>query len=245
MSLEKNLHDVKEKLTKDQDLLVNAFRLESFYKKYKNIIFIILALVVLFGIYQGIAYYRDYTRQQNVERLINKLSSKNLNPNERKEIEQEIQQNNSDFYDFYRYTLLQNLSILEIKNPENIQELERLAHSKNAIIAALASYQYATFTEDIEKLENFKAQDLEILEDRAKFQAAYLYIQQGNIKKAHEILDGIQPNENNSYVYNMAMRLKHYGITQGMQQIKDNANNKEVSNKIDTTLEQTKKANKD
>lgn len=236
MSLEENLHGVKEKLANDQNLLVNAFKLEAFYKKYKALLLIILACIVLFGIYQGIAYYRDHTRLQDSKRLINELSAKNLASEKRKEIEKEMQQVNPELYDFYRYTALQNLSDLEIKKPENLQDLEKLTHSKNPILSALASYQYATFTEDIQKLENFKNDVSQTLQDRAKFQAAYLYMQKGNVAKAHEILDSIQPNEGNQSIYAMAMRLKHYGVTQNFgQKTQPSKNDNAIKPSTDTT----------
>lgn len=214
MSLQNNLHEVKEKLAKDQNLLFNAFRLESFYRKYKIWIFILIAILIALGSYYGILCYLDFRKQQESENIINKLYDKNLAAEQRKEIEQQLHIINPILYDFYRYTSLQHFSILELKKEENLQILKEIMQSQNSLIAALATYQYATLTQDISMLEHFDSKPSNVLRDRAVFQAAYLYMQQNDIKRAQELLDSIQPRDNNQYIYRLATLLRHYGITQ-------------------------------
>ena len=123
MSIEKNLHDVKDKLTKDQNLLVSAFKLETFYKKYKNFLFLAIALLVLFGIYIGIKAYTEHRTNSRANELMNTLYSKNLTEEDRKKTEETLATIKPDLYDFYRYTQLQNLSLLQLKSDENLAVL--------------------------------------------------------------------------------------------------------------------------
>lgn len=222
MSVENNLHEVKEKLAKDQNLLVSAFRLETFYKKYKKYLLIIVLLVISFGIYKGIVVYQEHRTTEQANELLNKLYSKTISDDERKSVESKLATVKPTLYDFYRYTKLQNLSSLQLKSDDNLAILKELGQSKNPLIAALANYQYASFSENLEMLENFKTDIAPILSDRAKFQAAYLYMQNNNIKKAHEILNTIQPNENNQIVAQMASLLKHYGVSKEGQNTPEN-----------------------
>lgn len=230
MSVEKNLHEVKERLAEDQNLLVSAFRLETLYKRYKKYIFIIISLLVIFGIYKGITAYREHRTTEEADKLLNTLYSKTVSDDEKKIAESKLATIKPILYDFYRYTKLQNLSPLQIKSDENLAILKELSQSKNPLIATLASYQYASFSENLEMLENFKADVAPILRDRARFQAAYLYIQNNNIQKAQEILKSIQPSENNQIVVKMASLLRHYGVSeaeQGIQANKGNTGNNE------------------
>ena len=213
MSIEKNLHDVKDKLTKDQNLLVSAFKLETFYKKYKNFLFLAVALLVLFGIYMGIRAYTEHRTNSQANELMNTLYSKNLTEEDRKKTEETLATIKPDLYDFYRYTQLQNLSLLQLKSDENLAVLEQLSKSNNELVATLASYQYAVFGEKLELLEDFKSDSMPILRDRARFLAAYLYMQNNNTQKAREILESIQPRDNNKLVAEMATLLKHYGVS--------------------------------
>ncbi|WP_181882389.1 hypothetical protein [Helicobacter didelphidarum] len=214
MSLENDLHEVKAKLAKDQNLLVNAFRLESFYRKYKIWIFIIIGLLVAFALYQGIILYINHHKQEKTNKIANELARTNLTQEERATQMQKLQEQNPELYDFYRYVELQNLNGLELKEEKNLEILKGIMDSKHPLIAALATYQYASLTQNLDMLENFNANVSHVLRDRARFQAAYLYIQQNNIAKAHEILNSISLRENNQYIYQMANQLKHYGIQQ-------------------------------
>ncbi len=227
MSVENNLHEVKEKLAKDQNLLVSAFRLETFYKKYKKFIFIVFGLIVLFGIYQGIMIYQEHRTTTQANELMNTLYSKTATDEEKKHAEAILATIKPTLYDFYRYTQLQNLNPLQLKNDENLALLQQLSQSKNPLIAALASYQYASLSENLELLEHFNADVAPILRDRARFQAAYLYLQNNNMQKAHEILQSIQFNGNNQIVARMATLLRHYGVhTDMLSHTKVDATNK-------------------
>ncbi len=213
MSIEKNLNEVKDKLTKDQNLLVSAFKLETFYKKYKKIIFLAIAFVIAFGVYKGIAMYQEYRIKVLSNTILNKLYDNKIIGEDKKAIEKELLDTNPILYDFYQYNKLQNLSTLQLKSNENLAILQQLSRSNDLFISSLASYQYATLTENIQMLQDFESNISPILQDRAKIQVAYMYMKDNDIKKANEILDSIKSNTNNQFTYRMALLLKHYGIT--------------------------------
>lgn len=236
MSIENNINEVKEKLAKDQNMLVSAFRLETFYKKYRKYLFVIILLIVCFGVYSGITAYKDYRTTTQANELLNTLYSKTISDDERKLTESKLAAIKPTLYDFYRYIQLQNLSLLQIKSDENLAILKELSQSKNPLIASLATYQYAVFSENLDMLENFKTDISQVLSDRARFQAAYLYLQKNDVKKAQEILTTIQPNENNSIVARLASLLKHYGVVETGQPLQtDKA--KQNSNAKSTTVQ--------
>lgn len=183
---------------------------------------------MIFGIYKGIMAYQEHRTTEQVNELLNTLYSKTISDDEKKTIESKLAKIKPTLYDFYRYTQLQNLSLLQLKSNENLAILKELSQSENPLIATLASYQYAVFSENLEMLENFKADIAPILSDRAKFQAAYLYMQNNNIKKAHEILKTIQPNENNQIVSHMASLLRHYGVTEENKENEKNQNKSDI-----------------
>ncbi len=214
MSIENNLNEVKDKLTKDQNLLVSAFKLESFYKKYKFFIFFIIALVVLFAVYKGFVMYQEHRIKELSSNILNKLYDINIIDEDKIAVEKELLDVNPILYDFYQYNKLQALSTLQLKSDENMLLLQQLSKSSDPFISSLASYQYATLTENMEMLESLNSSVSPIFQDRAKIQVAYTYMRDNNIKKAHEILDSIKSSQNNQSLYRIASLLKHYGIMQ-------------------------------
>lgn len=213
MSLKDNLNDAKSKLSSDQTLLISAFRLESFYRKNKILIYIIIVLAILFGIYKGYEHYMDSKMRQESEAIMNELYSVRLiDDRKRSELESKLEKSNPVLYDFYVYTTLQKLSLPELGEKKNLDKLHSIMDSKNKLIATLATYQYATISENLDLLENFSDEVSKLLRDKARYQAAYLYMQKGEVKRAREILSSITLRDDNQDVYNMAVRLRHYGV---------------------------------
>ena len=176
-------------------------------------IYNIIILLLLFVVYKGIDTYRENQINAQASEIMNDLYSKNITEEDKKKKEELLAKIKPDLYDFYRYTQLQNLSLLQLKSDENLNILKQLSKSHNKLIATLANYQYAVFGEHLELLENFKSDSMPTLQDRARFLAAYIYMQNNNIQKAYEILNTIQPNDNNRLIAEMATLLKHYGVS--------------------------------
>lgn len=212
MSLDKNLSEVKDKLAGDQSMLVNAFRLESFYKKYKFWIYIIIAAILGFGVYKGVSHYILQAHRAEVGVILNELASNDIEKNKKTELLNELKAKDSTMYDFYMYDYLRKLSVLQIKEEENLDILKGLMGSKEPLIAEFATYQYGSINEDLGILEAAEFKNTPILRDRARFLAAFLYLQKDEISKARTLLDSIQKRDDNEQIYQMASFLKHYGI---------------------------------
>lgn len=211
-NLENNLREVKDKLAGDQNMLLNAFRLETFYKKYRIYIFIIIAAIVVFGIYKGFSYYSNLNHKEKLHNILNELSQKDLDSTKKNELLSQLKSQDSILYDFYMYDTLHNLSVLELKQEENLNTLKQLIDSKDPLIAALSAYQYAAITEDVSLLQSYNFGSLEILKDRASLLAAYLYLKKNDIAKSRELLNGIKQRKDNEHIFRLAKLLKHYGV---------------------------------
>ena len=206
---------VVDALTRDKDAIVQAFRLEAVYKKYKTLIFVLLAISIVLGAFFAFNSYKKSKNEEESRSIIFKLQS--ASAEEKTELESKLKSLSPVLHDYYIYTKLQDLPASQLLQEENLAMLDELSKSKHPLIAALASYQRASLTKDAAKLEAFdppwKSQegaDSSILRDRARLQAAYLYLQNNEIEKAHEILDSIAAG--NGRMRNLAKGLRHYGI---------------------------------
>lgn len=211
-NLERNLHEVKEKLASDQNMLFNAFALETFYKKYKIYIFAFIALIIAVIAYFSIsAYINSYHKEKMIE-LMNKIMAKDIDEAQKTQLLEQLKKEDSKLYDFYMLENLQKLSPLEIKDSKNMEILKSLMSSKEPLIADMATYQYAVFEQDLSLLESYAFATSPLLRDRARFMAAYLHLQKGEIALAHALLNSITKRDDNAQIYELATLLKHYGL---------------------------------
>ena len=173
MSLEQNIHYIKEEFNKDEKLLASMIRFEKWIKRYK-IYLIILAVFILGSIiiYTANEYYQEYQQQQ-----ISKLYDKSLLGDE--ESIQKLKQSQSKLYDLY---LLKQA--ITNNNENSLDYLQ--SSSKDPFIAKLAKYQNASLKRDIRTLALKDSTELGYLE------AAFLDIQKGNLQEARDILIKIQ-----------------------------------------------------
>ncbi|STQ85902.1 hypothetical protein LS73_007235 [Helicobacter muridarum] len=226
MSLENNLQKITDKLAKDQSSIISAFRLEMLYKKYKVLFFMVISVVSFVIIFYAISSYQIKQTREKSNQILSKLykiPASDETSNEQKKLEAELQIIAPSLYDFYIYTNLQRLSNAQLLQEENLSKLKKLTESKNELIATLATYQYTVISQDLKSMESFQSKWLnkkdkdtlnnnDILKDRLTLQAAYIYMQNNNIQKAHQLLDSITPKENNQYVLKTARELIHYGV---------------------------------
>ncbi|RDU73673.1 hypothetical protein CQA66_00315 [Helicobacter aurati] len=226
MSLESNLHKITERFTKDQNSIANAFRLEILYRKYKVLIFTIVFIFIAGIIFFTIHSYRAKQILEESNQIFSQLremSNDESKLQERKKLEEQLQHIAPVLYDFYIYTQLQDLPLTQLMQEENLAKLQNLFKSKNELIATLAIYQHAILTQDLHALESFYSKWIDkketqssyfndILRDRALLQAAYIYLQNDNIAKAHELLDSITLKDGNQYIFKIAKELRHYGL---------------------------------
>lgn len=216
MALNNKLNQVKDELIHDQSLLVQAFKLESFFRKYRVLIIafgvILLALIAYFVI----SNYNEGKKNAEASLLFNEIVLKNQNKQDTKDLEDKLKALNPVLYDYYIFNFLANLSYDALMQKENLDKLESISNSKDEYIKQMASYTLASLKQDLDGLS--KAAEYSFLNNNMKnliyMQLAYIYIQNNNIKKAQDTLlkttsDGINADVRfNSFI----SHLKHYGV---------------------------------
>ncbi|PAF42257.1 hypothetical protein [Helicobacter sp. 11S03491-1] len=194
MSIKKNIKQIQEEFKGDEKILENAFRLERLYKKYKYFLFAIIIALIVWFVYAKFSSYNAEKQAQQTTTIYNKLLK---NPNNQALLD-ELKNSSRDLYNLYEYAQA-------LKDGDK-QTLQKLSESKNIIIKNLATYQYASYSEDPEKLESMSKTPMK---DLAILQAAYLLDKQNKIIEARTLLDQI---DRISPTYQIASILKHYGV---------------------------------
>ena len=181
-----NIADVKKELSGDEKVLESVFKLETLYKKYKYIIWVIVLGLILFFV--------GKTVMQSMHEA--KLEEANM-------AFLTLQKNDSD---------TQALATLKEKNPvlfelfsyakanknKDVKVLGSLANSTNEVIADASAYTASA-------LEN-KIFDSKLYKEMAIIEEAYLAIKSGDIKNANVKLDLIAED---SALSMLASLLKH------------------------------------
>jgi len=189
VSIKDELQIVKEELTSDEKMLESAFRLERLYKKYKKMIWTVIALTVIgFG---GKAAWGIY--------LQNKLDAANAsfltlqkNPNDPKAREI-LKKNNPKLFALFELS--------QAVKSGSADTLKPLASSKDMLIADIARYHAGV-------LEG-QPVDVTYYHDLAVVEEAWIDLKSGKKTEARNKLSLIGEN---SPVAKIAQLLKHYTI---------------------------------
>jgi len=180
--------EIKEQLKKDEELLVQVFKLEKFIKKYK--IHIIIAAVILI-VYVIAKTTYNYIKTQELIKTNNALDELIANPNDKKALE--IVKENKKLYELYLLNKGKDLDKI------NISELKEFA-----------AYKLAMKKGNISALQNYILNpDYKILKDAARVALIRAYLKEGNRKRALEVSKDVTPN---SKFADIAKYLLHYGI---------------------------------
>ncbi|MBX7490903.1 hypothetical protein [Helicobacter turcicus] len=189
MSLKQNVKYIKEEMNNDEKMLESLLRLESWFRRYKTLLFALLgiATIAIAG-YVGNNYYQE-NRQQTLANAYEKA----LKGDEAALTI--LKDSKSRLYDLY---LFQNA----LKNQDSTT-LKTLESSKDPLIAQFAKVQNASLNKDLNVLNSQSAGDFGYL------QAALLEMQAGNAQKAREILEKIK---NDSPLRDIANALTHFSL---------------------------------
>lgn len=194
MSLEQNVHYIKDELNNNEKILEGLIRFESWFKRYKILIVVLLATLVSWLVVYNIMNYYQEKQQLKIANFYEKALLGD-------EIAiQSLKESQSKLYDLYLFQ--------KALSSNDKATLEQLQSSKDPIIAKLSKYQNASLNHNIEVLN---------LQDSTEFgylQAAFLEIEKENFKEAKNILEKIQ---NNSPTKDIANSLEHLTI-KGMKE---------------------------
>lgn len=189
MSLKENIDAVKQEISTEEQFLESIIKGERFFKKYKKIIIVLVAFIVV----ASIAYAAViYIHQNQIEKANVAYASLLKNPKDETALAT-LKSNDERLYNLFLFT--------QAINNNNTAELEKLSKLKSdSILADIASYQLAS-DNDANDVKS------ELLRGMALLHVGYKFLLEGKVKEAK--LQFAQIAEN-SPAKNVANNLEHY-----------------------------------
>ena len=186
MSIKDDVNYVKKELSGDEKILESAFKVEELYKKYKFVIWgVVAALILAFAGKTAIdAMHEAKLAEANQAFLTLQTKADDT------QALQTLKEKNPALFELFSYT--------QAVKKKDVKALNTLAGSSNAVIADSSKYVAAT-------LEN-KSSDSKLYKELALLEAAYLAIKAGDVKSARSKLELI---DERSSVSMLASLLKH------------------------------------
>ncbi len=200
MSIKNDLNYIKNELSSDEKLLENAFKLEILYKRYKYIIWTLVAVAIIaIAAYSINLYYVEYNANK-YSAIYNSLLE---NPND-SELQDSLKNGNDKLYKMF---VLQQA--LKNGNLADLQTLsaESSKDGKSDLVQYLALYYLGSFERNLVDLEKI---DKYTLGDLAKLQQAYVLINDGKLDDAKNIISKIPQD---SALFELSKFLSHYMIS--------------------------------
>ena len=186
VSIKDDVNYVKTELSSDEKVLESAFKLETFYKKYKFLIWGVVGAVLLYFV---VITGMEAVRQSKLEAANQAFLTLQSKPDDAKALEI-LKENNPALYEVYTFSVA--------AHKEDVKTLSTLTDSKNDIIADMSRYTVGA----IEK----KPVDSKLYTELAYLEEAYVLIQAGEIKKAKAKLEQI---DGRSQLSTFAKLLEH------------------------------------
>jgi len=178
--------DVKQELSSDEKVLESAFKLETFYKKYRVALWSFVAVVALFFIGRSIINVMEETRLTEANSALLTLQK---NPEDSAALDT-LKKKNPALFELYSYA--------QAAKKRDKAVLSTLSQSNNTVVSDASRYTLAVMEE--------KTTDSALYKEMTLLEEAYLAIQNKEIKKAEEKLGMIDPR---SPVATLAQLLKH------------------------------------
>lgn len=192
MSIKRDLENIKEEFQNDGRIFESAFQLERIFQRYKWVLVAIIVLALAGWVYTGIKGIIQEKNAKEASQLYTQLAQ-NHSEETFKQLEQKAPQ------------LAEFLLLKKAVQSSNEEELKQLENSKNEFIKDFATYQIAMLKKDIKKLGEVKGE----FSSLAKFEQAFLLIQDKQITQAKEVLQSIPQNSN---IHELSKLLAHYGV---------------------------------
>ncbi|QOY52945.1 hypothetical protein [Candidatus Sulfurimonas baltica] len=194
MSLKDNIDMVKEELNSEEKFFEKAVITERFVKKYKNLMIITVASIILV-VGANIAYNAN---EQSKITAANVALIKLQNDAGDLDALNELKSLSPNLYDVWIFS--------KAVADKDIETIKKLKNSKALIIDDLVKYELAN---DAVSLNEYASKQDAIFRDLALLQSAVLLLNENKIEEAHNKLLKISQE---SPLSNLAKSLIHYGI---------------------------------
>ncbi len=186
MSIQDDVKFVKKELSGDEKILESAFKIEELYKKYKFVIWgVVATLILAFAGKTGMDAMHE-AKLSDANKAFLTLQTKS-DDTQALEI---LKAKNPALFELFTYA--------EAVKKKDVKALNSLEGSSNAVIADASKYVAAT-------LEN-KSSDTKLYKEMALLEEAYLAIKAGDTKSAKAKLELI---DERSSLAMLASLLKH------------------------------------
>lgn len=182
--------EVKKELSSDEKVLESAFKLETLYKKYKILIWVVV--IALFAYFIGSQVMQSMHKQRLAE--ANKAFLTLQKDSGNAQALATLKEKNRALYELFTFS--------KASKDADTKTLATLENSTNEVISDLSKYTVAG-------LEN-KSSDSRLYKEMSNLESAYLAIKSGDIKNATAKLDLIPEN---SALAQIATLLKHSTLT--------------------------------
>jgi hypothetical protein len=189
VSIQDDVKYVKNELSGDEKILESAFKIETLYKKYKLLIWGIVAAVLLFFIGSSVMESMHESKLEDANKAFLTLQKK---PNDTSALET-LKSKNPALFELFTFS--------EAVKKQDIPVLTTLASSKNEVVSDSSKYVVA----NLEK----KEANSRLYKEMADVEGAYLALKANDPAKAKEQLELI---DERSAVAPIATLLKHATI---------------------------------
>ncbi len=192
MSIKQNLETIKEEFKSDEKIFESAFKIERIFRRYKWVFIGIIAIFIILWIYTGIKNILEEKNAKEASKIYTQL-------------QQEYSANLFEQLEKKAPNLAEFLLLRKAVQNGDEEALQKLSNSKIAFISDFAKYQNAMLQKDINKLASING----AFSDLAKFEQAFLLIQDKKTIQAQELLQSIPQD---SSIKELSKLLAHYGI---------------------------------
>ena len=188
---------VKEELSSEEKFFEKAVMTERVVKKYKKAIIGSILGVTLFVAGSIVYTQMEEARVADANAVLLELqSSKNDAA-----LLARLESLSPELHDVWLFS--------QAVATQNRADFEKLLTSKATFVADFSAYELAQSSNETKKLEEYAQKQNAIYADLATVQAALLFMEAGETKKAHEKLQTIGIN---SALAEVASALMHYGV---------------------------------
>ncbi|MEA2027711.1 MAG: hypothetical protein U9N49_01875 [Campylobacterota bacterium] len=189
MSIKDDVNYVKQELSSDEKMLEGLLKVEKVYKKHK---FKLLGFIAVIIIAFGGSMVKEAMGEARLNSANEALLTLQKNPNDSVALET-LKAKNQPLYELYLYSKA-------VEN-KDVEQLNKLSSSTNAMIADLSKYHSATLSNKVGYSKYY--------DEFSKIQEAFVALQEDKTSTAKDKLSFI---EQKSPFYNLSLLLKHQTI---------------------------------
>ena len=176
MSIQDDVKYVKKELSGDEKVLESAFKIEELYKKYKLVVWVVVAAVILFFVGSTVMSAIKQAKLEDANSAFLTLQSK---ADDAQALET-LKTKNPALFELYTFS--------QAAKNSDAKTLNSLTSNKNSIIADSSKYTAAS----IDK----KPVDSKLYKEMSLLEEAYVSIKDGDVKNAKaklELIDERSP----------------------------------------------------